>query len=210
MTVIEVFADVACPFTHVGLHRFVDRRRERNPTTLLRVRAWPLELVNGEPLPPELVAEEVQALREQVAPDLFTGFDPTQFPETSLPAMALAATAYRHSNPLGERVSLALRHALFEEGLNISDADVLADIADAHHLTPAHTDDTAAPFADWHEGQRRGVQGSPHFFIGDEGFFCPTLEITRVGEHLRITSDPTRFEAFLAARLPSHLNGSCA
>ena len=105
MTVIEVFADVACPFTHVGLHRFVDRRQERNPTTLLRVRAWPLELVNGEPLPPELVVEEVQALREQVAPDLFTGFDPTQFPETSLPAMAVAAAAYRHSNRLGERVS---------------------------------------------------------------------------------------------------------
>ncbi len=139
-------------------------------------------------------------MREQVAPDLFTGFDPTQFPETSLPAMALAAAAYRHSDWLGERVSLALRHALFEEGLNISDADVLADIADAHHLTPA--DDTAAPFADWHEGQRRGVQGSPHFFIGDESFFCPTLEITRVGEHLHITSDPTRFEAFLARALP--------
>ncbi len=202
MTVIEVFADVACPFTHVGLHRFVDRRQERNPTTLLRVRAWPLELVNGEPLPPELVVEEVQALREQVAPDLFTGFDPTQFPETSLPAMAVAAAAYRHSNRLGERVSLALRHALFEQGLNISDAEVLTDIADAHHLTPAHTDDTAASFADWHEGQRRGVQGSPHFFIGDESFFCPTLEITRVGEHLRITSDPTRFEAFLARALP--------
>jgi hypothetical protein len=28
MTVIEVFADVACPFTHVGLRRFVDRRAE--------------------------------------------------------------------------------------------------------------------------------------------------------------------------------------
>ena len=26
MTVIEVFADVACPFTHVGLVRFVERR----------------------------------------------------------------------------------------------------------------------------------------------------------------------------------------
>jgi predicted DsbA family dithiol-disulfide isomerase len=202
VTVIEVFADVACPFTHVGLQRFVDRRRARNPAAMLRVRAWPLELVNGEPLPPELVAEEVQALREQVAPDLFTGFDPTQFPETSLPAMAVAATAYRHSDRLGERVSLALRHALFERGLNISDADVLAEIADAHRLTPAHTDDAAAPFADWHEGQRRGVQGSPHFFIGDESFFCPTLEITRVGEHLQIASDATRFEAFLARALP--------
>ena len=92
--------------------------------------------------------------------------------------------------------------ALFEQGLNISHADVLADIADAHHHTPAHTDDTAAPVADGHEGQRRGVQGSPHFFIDDESFFCPTLEITRVDEHLRITIDPTRFEAVLARALP--------
>src|SRR5206468_3084962 len=49
--VIEVFADVRCPFTHVGLTRFVARRHElgrREPR--LRVRAWPLELVNGEPL----------------------------------------------------------------------------------------------------------------------------------------------------------------
>ncbi len=28
MTVIEVFADVGFPFTHVGLRRFVDRRAE--------------------------------------------------------------------------------------------------------------------------------------------------------------------------------------
>ena len=28
MTVIEVFADVTCPFTHVGLRRFVERRGE--------------------------------------------------------------------------------------------------------------------------------------------------------------------------------------
>ena len=56
-------------------------------TVVLRVRAWPLELVNGEPLAADLVAEEVRELREQVAPDLFAGFDPTRFPATSLPAM---------------------------------------------------------------------------------------------------------------------------
>src|SRR3954464_13451066 len=47
---IEVFADVACPFTHVGLCRLVARRRESNSDAVLWVRAWPLELVNGEPL----------------------------------------------------------------------------------------------------------------------------------------------------------------
>jgi predicted DsbA family dithiol-disulfide isomerase len=200
---IEVFADVVCPFTHVGLLRLVKRRRDLASTTVVRVRAWPLELVNGEPLAAGLVAEEVAALREQVAPDLFVGFDATQFAATSLPAMALATAAYRRSAPLGERVSLALRHALFEEGRDIAATDVLADIADAHNLPRPDADDTATTFLDWNEGRSRGVQGSPHFFVGDEGFFCPALEITRIGDRLHITSDPTSFEAFLACAFPA-------
>ena len=86
-TVIEVFADVGCPFTHVGLRRMVDRRDELGRTdVVLRVRAWPLEHVNHTPLDPAFIAEEVAAIRVQVAPDLFTGFVPGAFPATSLPA----------------------------------------------------------------------------------------------------------------------------
>ncbi len=39
--------------------------------------------------------------------------------------------------------------------------------------------DRAAVLADWHEGQRRGVLGSPHFFCGDTDVFCPSLDITK-------------------------------
>lgn len=50
---VEVFADLGCPFTHVGLRRLLARRAElaRDEPVLL-VRAWPLELVNGQPLAP--------------------------------------------------------------------------------------------------------------------------------------------------------------
>lgn len=195
---IEVFAEVLCPFTHVGLRRLVDRRAELGADDVLRVRAWPLELVNGRPLAAGLVAEEVEELRAQVAPDLFSGFDATRFPTTSLPAFTLVDAAYRRSTQLGERVSLAVRAALFEEGRDIGSADVLDDIAAAHGLDPFVGVDRAAIVADWEEGQRRGVQGSPHFFVGDEGFFCPGLEIARVGDHLQISSDPVRFEAFIS------------
>ena len=65
-------------------------RPARKPTHVVRVKAWPLELVNGEPLAAALVAEEGPTLRAQVAPDLFEGFDRSRFPTTSLPAMALA------------------------------------------------------------------------------------------------------------------------
>jgi predicted DsbA family dithiol-disulfide isomerase len=200
---IEVFADVVCPFTYVGLRRLVDRRRALGSTALLHVRAWPLELVNGEPLAGGLVAEEVQELREQVAPDLFGGFDPLRFPTTSLPAMTLADAAYRRSARLGERVSLAVRHALFEDRRDISSADVLANIAAAHDLEPPDDVDRAAIVADLEEGRRRGVQGSPHFFVDNDGFFCPALEIARVGDRLRITSDPVAFESFLAHAFPA-------
>ena len=48
----------------------------------MRVRAWPLELVNGTPLDSAMIGEEVDELRAQVAPDLFTGFDLSGFPGT--------------------------------------------------------------------------------------------------------------------------------
>lgn len=33
--------------------------------------------------------------------------------------------------------------------------------------------------ADWEEGRRRGVIGSPHFFTADGSWFCPGLAISR-------------------------------
>ena len=138
----------------------------------------------------------------QVAPDLFAGFDGARFPASSLPALALAAHAYRRGAQLGERVSLALRHALFEEGRDISAPEVLADIAQVHGLERPTAEDRAAVLADWEAGRRRGVQGSPHYFVGDESFFCPALEITHVGARLHIAIDATGFETFVARAFP--------
>ena len=200
---IEVFADVVCPFTHVGLQRLVAHRREIGANDVIRVRAWPLELVNGKPLAAALVAEEVAELRAQVTPDLFVGFAQTQFPSTSLPALDLAAAAYRRSTPVGEQVSLALRHALFEEGRDIASPTVLADIARSHDLRPTGPGDRAAVLDDWEDGRRRGVAGSPHFFVDGNDFFCPALEISRVENHLQIRRDDAGFERFLAQAFPT-------
>jgi SAM-dependent methyltransferase len=50
--VVEVFADVGCAFSHLGLRRFVDARRSAGRADVaLHVRAWPLQLVNGTPIP---------------------------------------------------------------------------------------------------------------------------------------------------------------
>ena len=198
---IEVFADVVCPFTHVGLRRLTDRRDRSGSTASVRVRAWPLELVNGEPLPVGLVAEEVEELRKHAAPDLFVGFDPTTFPSSALPALALAAAAYRSDDQLGERVSLALRHALFEQGRDVASDEVLADVARRHGVPRVGPSDHDRVLADWHEGERRSVRGSPHYFVGGDDFFCPALEIKHVDGRLRIDADPIGFDRFVERAL---------
>ena len=195
-----MFADVAGPFTHVGLRRFVDRRAElgREDVTL-RVRAWPLEVVNGEPLDPHFIAEEVDDLRAQVAPTLFAGFREQAFPATSMGALALAAAAYDEDPAAGEHVSIELRDLLFEQGVDIAEHEVLARLA-AELDVAVDLDDPGRVLADHAEGVARGVIGSPHFFTPSGGFFCPALDVHRDDAgHLRITADPEGFDRFLAS-----------
>lgn len=204
MAVIEVFADACCPFAHVGLHRIRDAAdAEGRPDVTLHVRAWPLELVNGNPMDAHFIAEEVDEIREQVAADLFGGFREEAFPGSSIPAMALAARAYAVSESVGQAVSLAVRDALFEHGHDIGDRSVLAGIAAAHgvDLPDDPAGDAALVHADWHDGTARGVVGSPHFFIGGENVFCPVLDIKRVDGHLVIRVDEPAVQAFLARAL---------
>ena len=183
MRTIEVFADILCPFTHVGLHTLIDRRTERGLSEpRLRIRAWPLELINGKPLDPHHIDAEIVALRGSVRPDLFAGFSIDTFPMTSMAAFALTAAADRSGDPVViEEVGMALRDALFEQGLDIGRPEVVEAIARRFSLEPLNPDDTAAAVrADWDEGSSRGVVGSPHFFTDDGGtWFCPGLDISR-------------------------------
>lgn len=180
---MEVFADVLCPFTHVGLHTLMDRRRDRGlAEPHMRIRAWPLELINGQALDAHHVAAEIEALRASVRPDLFAGFSVETFPATSMTAFALTAAADRIGDPaLSEQVGMALRDALFEQGLDIGRPEVVRSVADSFGLEPLGAEATeAAVRADWAEGKERGVVGSPHFFTADGGsWFCPGLAISR-------------------------------
>ena len=89
-----------------------------------------------------------------------------------------------------------MRDALFEHGRNIADPDELAAIAESYEIDPPADSDAVAVIADLERGRARAVIGSPHFFVDDAGFFCPALDIERVGENLRIAIDPTSFAAF--------------
>ena len=177
---IEVFAELTCPFTHLALRRVVERRRHDGLTEpRLRIRPWPLELVNGKPLDPHHVAKEVQALRDQISPDLYLGFDPGSFPSTSMPGFRLAEAAYAVGEATGERVSLALRDALFEDGRDIADPAVLAIIGAAHDVEVPGEELDDVIRQSYAEGQERGVDGSPHFFVAGTSAFCPLLDIKK-------------------------------
>ena len=89
------------------------------------VRAWPLEIVNGKPLDPAFIYEEVVDIRHQVAPDLFADFREDALPSSSIPALALTEAAYRHDAATGEQVALRLSDLLFEEGVDIAEPSVL-------------------------------------------------------------------------------------
>lgn len=199
---IEVFADIWCPFAWIGLHLFVDARRQVGAEDVrIRVRPWPLELVNGRPQSAERIAEDIRQLRRSVAPALFGGFRVERFPASTLRALALAESGYVVSNEVGEALSLELRQRLFEAGEDIADPAVLEQVGAPHGLpVPAEAEALALGEAALAEGRRRGVVGSPHFFLGTNDYFCPALAIQRdeSGE-LEVGFDHERLQAFLAA-----------
>jgi len=200
---LEVFADVTCPFAHVSLCRLVTRRatvgREELP---ILVRSWPLEIVNGEPFDAELIDEEIEVLRQSVAPDLFHRFDPAAWPASSLPALALTAAGYAVAPTVGEAVALELRDLLFEKGVDVSDPTVLAGVADRHGLSIEAANDHTVVEADLEEGRGRGVVGSPHYFLDGRDDFCPTLDVSKPEGSLRVQFDPVSFEALSQAAFP--------
>ncbi len=179
MTTVEVFADITCPFTHVGLKQVVRHVEEMADPADVVVRAWPLEWVNGTPLDVDAVLVKASALTEQLGVDDFHGLRADRWPATTIPALNLAAAAYERDAHTGLEVSLELRAALFERGEDVGDPDVLARLAAAHDLAPPTTEACAAVTADYEDGRRRGVTGSPHFFVGSDGFFCPALDLGR-------------------------------
>ena len=199
MQTIEVYADITCPFTHVGLKRVVHHVREMSAPAEVIVRAWPLEWVNGAPLAVEAVLDKARALSEQLGVDDFAGLRADAWPSTTIPALNLAASAYGRDAATGLAVSLELRARLFEAGDDIGDPGVLADIAAAHGLR-APTDATSeAVQADYDGGRERGVKGSPHFFVASDDFFCPALDLGHDSEgHLTARFDADMLAQFFA------------
>lgn len=198
---VEIFADMLCPFAHVGIHRVLEARLDRGGSTpKLWIRAWPLETINDGPFDGDLLADEIAALRAGVAPELFAGFDARTFPATAMPAFALAAAAYRVAPAVGEAVSIDLRNRLWEHGQDIADPGVLVEVGETHGVEVTD-EDRATVAVDHAEGVARGVIGSPYFFANGDGFFCPAFRVSRDDAGFHVTPDRERFAAFVDVAL---------
>jgi hypothetical protein len=198
--VIEVFADIWCPFTHVGLKLVAGQLRDRGRQDVtIRVRSWPLEWVNGRPMDPNATLDHINELRHHVSTELFVGFDSSKFPHSTVPVLALVAHAYTAELKLGQALSLEVRDSLFERGLDISEPDTLATIARSFGLGPPDPDDYATVVSEWKEGRRRQVAGSPHFFCAGANVFCPSLQISKNPQSggRTIQTNFSRLQAFL-------------
>ena len=196
---LEVFADITCPFTHVGLKQVVGHVAEMSEPVEVLVRAWPLEWVNGSPLDVEAVLVKAAALSDQLGVDDFRGLRADRWPASPIPALELAAAASARDAATGLAVSMELRAALFEQGVDVADPDALALIAAAHHLDADDPEIGRTIRSDYEAGQRRGVRGSPHFFMGDDDFFCPALDLGHDADgHLTARFDSAMLADFFA------------
>jgi predicted DsbA family dithiol-disulfide isomerase len=203
---LEVFADITCPFTHVGLKKVIEELTDLGGDVEIVIRAWPLEWVNGAPLEAEAVEAKIAALRDQLGTDDFSNFGGDAWPTTTIPALNLAAAAFDVDASTGLAVSLALRDALFEEGLDVGDVVVLSSIAEQFGLEPPSIEVDARVQADYEDGQRRGVRGSPDFWLGDEEFFCPALNLGHDDDGLTAEFDTEGFGNFLDQVRTSMIN----
>lgn len=196
---LEVYADLWCPFAHVGLRTAAKLRDELSPGTALLIRAWPLELMNGQALNADKTAGNVEALRNAVAPELFQNFKTRVMPASTIQGLALIEAANDKDPVLGERIGLGLRNLLFEHGVKIDNLELLRGIARQNGLDPSVVDDHALVKRRWEEGRSKGVVGSPHFFSDHADLFCPLLEISRDEmSSLHISRNSERMSEFLS------------
>lgn len=195
---VEVFADISCPFAHVGLRVAAQRAKDRGLAVDWVVRAWPLEWVNEQPLKGVDVSPKVQALRQQLGPDHFASFNPNTFPTSTISALNLVAMGYEVDNQSGLSLSLDIRRALFEDGADLSTA--LEGLATSYGLPAPPAEPLPAVLNDFDAGKERGVVGSPHFYSGRSDFFCPSLSLSKdASGHLVAEIDHAGLTDFLDA-----------
>jgi predicted DsbA family dithiol-disulfide isomerase len=183
---IVVFADIACPWSHLAVHRLHETRVAlglRDVVTF-EPRAFPLEVVNERPTPRTTVDAEVAVVG---ALDPSAGWQRWQedaYPITTLLALEAVQAAGQQGAWAAEALDRALRQALFAHGRNVSMRHEILDVARTcdgvdHDALRARLDAGAARAAIFEQAEvaRRAVRSSPHLFLAD-GTDAPNPGVT--------------------------------
>ena len=180
---IAVYSDIACPWSHLAVHRLWEARARAGAEQDLSFdhRAFPLELFNERATPKRTLDAEVRVLGEH-APEAgwkeWAG-PPHDYPVSSLLALEAVQAAKEQGLRASEALDRALRRAFFRDSLNITMRHVI--LAAAEELSDVDADALAAALDDgrarravidqkrFAEGDE--VRGSPHVFLASGGDF---------------------------------------
>jgi predicted DsbA family dithiol-disulfide isomerase len=111
----------------VRLHAIMPELQGR---AALRIRPFPLELIDGESAPRDILEQEwwLAAIQEPAA--TFAPYRGDDWPTTTLPAFEAAWCAAHQGEQALATYDLGVRHAFFAQGRNIGRWDVLREIAE--------------------------------------------------------------------------------
>ncbi len=164
-----------CPWTYVAAVRLHAIMPEFRGRARLRLRPYPLELIDGHSAPRDVLDQEwwLAALQEPVA--AFAPFTGDDWPTTTMPAFEGAWCAARQGDDALATFDLAIRRAFFAEGRNIGRPEVVRAVAEESGLDMAAFDrDLAsgearpAVEAEARLGRERfRVRGTPTLMLAD-------------------------------------------
>ncbi|MBA2697070.1 MAG: DsbA family protein [Actinobacteria bacterium] len=176
---VQVWSDIGCPWATAALLRLYAARERLGLATEITVdhRAFPLELVNGQPTPRHILDAEIPVVG-RLAPDFGWSVwrGPAEhYPVTTLIGLEAVQAAKAQGLHVSEQVDMSLRRALFVDSRCIS---IRAEVERAVRACPdVHADalladlDSGRARADvteqWRVAESDHIQGSPHLFLAD-------------------------------------------
>lgn len=176
---IAIYSDLACPFTHIAVHRLFTTRERLGLTDVVRFdhHSFPIELLNGTPGTRLGSDSEIPALG-RLEPD--AGWQLWQRPDHEYPSTVLLAfeaihAAKRQGLRQSEELDRALRRAFWSESATIQLHATILDIA-GHvdgldpELLARHLADGIGRrelFDDLEMARTDAVSMSPHLFLPD-------------------------------------------
>ena len=174
---IVVYSDIACPWSHVAVHRLHEARARLGLEVRFDHRAFPLELFNSRPTPKVTLDAETAVLAGvEPAAGWHAWTDPAHgYPVSSLLALEAVQAAKEQGADASETLDRELRRAMFARNECISLFHVVMSAAErATDVDAASLRDALlsgrfrrSVFDHMDEAKREEVKGSPHLFLAD-------------------------------------------